>query len=44
MLGVTGAVLAAFAAFFLYLVRRARLVAAAETLAGVGTIVQKGSA
>ena len=44
MLGVTGSVLAGFAGFILYLVRRARLVAAEETLASVETIPQKGNA
>jgi maltodextrin utilization protein YvdJ len=37
MLGVTGAVLAGFASFFIYLVRRARLFAEHEQARTVGT-------
>ena len=37
MLGVTGVVLAGFASFFIYLIRRARLFAQAEQVRTVGT-------
>jgi hypothetical protein len=43
MLGVTGAVLAAFAAFFVYLMRRAKLTAETENSADSGPYVLRAT-
>jgi hypothetical protein len=44
MLGVTTAVLAAFAAFFIYLIRRANAVAEGDSPAAAGSHVSEGTA